>query len=68
MFVNELRRPEEGRHQDSTSAYKVWAAFQLFDQAFKYSIWYKTLELIGQIKDGDINLDSSISDGIKSMG
>lgn len=68
MFVIELRRPEEWRNQDSTSTYKVWAAFQLFDQVFKYSIGYKALELIGDIKVGDINLDSSISDGIKPMG
>lgn len=64
----ELRSLEEGRRQDSTATCKVWAAFQLFSQAFKQSIGYKTLELIGYIRAGDINLDSSISDGIKSMG
>lgn len=64
----ELRSLEEGRRQDSTATCTVWAAFQLFSQAFKQAIGYKTLELIGDIRAGDINLDSSISDGITSMG
>lgn len=55
----ELRSLEEGRRQDSPATCKVWAAFQLFSQAFKQAIGYKTLELIGDIRARDINLDSS---------
>lgn len=40
----------------------------LFSYLVEYSSKLLDIKLIGDIRAGDINLDSSISDGIKSMG